>query len=168
MLTCRLPGLEERSPIRVVLDAALRTPASARLVLSARDAPSLIIAAEGASRAAEARLAASGVEILRVHADANGFLDLDAVMRLLASRGITLVMCEGGPRLANELARHNLIDEAVVITAAKRLTGSGVPALGPALAGAISKSHLVPAECLTFGEDRWARYERASACSPAS
>jgi diaminohydroxyphosphoribosylaminopyrimidine deaminase/5-amino-6-(5-phosphoribosylamino)uracil reductase len=77
-------------------------------------------------------------------------------------------MCEGGPRLADELARHDVIDEAVVIMAARRLAGPGVPALRPALAAAISKSHLVQAECLIFGEDRWARYERASACSPAS
>ena len=36
LLTCRLPGMEARSPVRVVLDRALRTPGDSRLVHSAR------------------------------------------------------------------------------------------------------------------------------------
>ena len=32
-LTCRLPGMEERSPVRIVLDRALRIPADTRLVI---------------------------------------------------------------------------------------------------------------------------------------
>ena len=43
MLTCRLPGLEARSPIRVVLDSHLRTPTSAALVRSARATPTWVI-----------------------------------------------------------------------------------------------------------------------------
>jgi diaminohydroxyphosphoribosylaminopyrimidine deaminase/5-amino-6-(5-phosphoribosylamino)uracil reductase len=168
MLTCRLPGLADRSPIRVVLDGGLRTPPTTRFVLTARETPTLIFAGEGAPREAQARLAAAGVEILRVPTDQRGLLDLVAVMKTLGSRGITLVMCEGGPRLADELARHDLVDELVLITGAKRLAGPGLPALGPSLAETMSQSHLVPVENLAFGEDRWARYERASACLPAS
>src|SRR4030081_3831253 len=39
LLTCRLPGMEARSPVRVVLDRALRIPGTSRLVPSARGAP---------------------------------------------------------------------------------------------------------------------------------
>src|SRR6202022_3336045 len=38
-LTCRLPGMEARSPIRVVLDRALRLSGTSRLVHSARETP---------------------------------------------------------------------------------------------------------------------------------
>ena len=34
LLTCRLPGMEARSPVRVVLDRALRLPGTSRLVHS--------------------------------------------------------------------------------------------------------------------------------------
>ena len=37
--TCRLPGLFDRSPVRVVLSKSLDVPASAKLVRSARDVP---------------------------------------------------------------------------------------------------------------------------------
>src|SRR6202521_6025761 len=36
VLTCRLPGMESRSPVRVVLDRALRIPGTSKLVHSAR------------------------------------------------------------------------------------------------------------------------------------
>ena len=39
LLTCRLPGMAARSPVRVVLDRTLRLPATARLVHSARETP---------------------------------------------------------------------------------------------------------------------------------
>ena len=39
MLTCRLPGMAARSPVRMVLDRALRLPGSSRLVHSARETP---------------------------------------------------------------------------------------------------------------------------------
>ena len=37
LLTCRLPGMAARSPVRVVLDQSLRIPASSQLVRSARE-----------------------------------------------------------------------------------------------------------------------------------
>jgi diaminohydroxyphosphoribosylaminopyrimidine deaminase/5-amino-6-(5-phosphoribosylamino)uracil reductase len=42
-LTCRLPGLEDRSPIRVVVDGRLRLPLTSRLVSGARQTPSWIV-----------------------------------------------------------------------------------------------------------------------------
>ena len=39
LLTCRLPGMEDRSPVRLVLDPKLRLPLGSRLVASARDTP---------------------------------------------------------------------------------------------------------------------------------
>src|SRR6266567_215196 len=39
LLTCRLPGMAARSPVRVVLDQNLRIPAASQLVRSARETP---------------------------------------------------------------------------------------------------------------------------------
>ena len=54
MLTCRLPGLEERSPVRVVLDRRLRLGAGSRLARSAANLPVWLFtqAAEGTAAAA--------------------------------------------------------------------------------------------------------------------
>src|SRR5438270_677098 len=51
-LTCRLPGLEKFSPVRVVLDTRLRLPPSGALATSARATPVWVVAAPDASSAA--------------------------------------------------------------------------------------------------------------------
>ena len=73
LLNCRLPGMAARSPVRVVLDRALRIPGGSRLVHSARETPLWIIASELAEAAAAARLdsaaarlGAAGAEVIRL------------------------------------------------------------------------------------------------------
>src|ERR1700759_378547 len=77
LLTCRLPGMEMRSPVRVVLDRALRTPGASRLVHSARQHPLWVMTSETAEAATAARLGAAGAQVLRAHARADG-IDLSA------------------------------------------------------------------------------------------
>jgi diaminohydroxyphosphoribosylaminopyrimidine deaminase/5-amino-6-(5-phosphoribosylamino)uracil reductase len=52
-LTVRLPGLEDRSPIRIVLDRHLRLPLSSKLVKTARDVPVIVVAPLSAAHANE-------------------------------------------------------------------------------------------------------------------
>src|SRR5947199_180091 len=44
-LTCRLPGLEDRSPARLILDTHLRLPLSSKLVQTARLVPTVVFTA---------------------------------------------------------------------------------------------------------------------------
>src|SRR6201988_40993 len=60
LLTCRLPGMEARSPVRVVLDRALRIPGESRLVHSARATPLWVMSSETAEAAAAMKLGAAG------------------------------------------------------------------------------------------------------------
>ncbi|MFX5321086.1 dihydrofolate reductase family protein, partial [Acinetobacter baumannii] len=79
LLTCRLPGMEARSPVRVVLDRALRISGNSRLVHSARATPLWVMASETAEAAAAARLGAAGAHVIRVSTDlAKPGLDLSA------------------------------------------------------------------------------------------
>lgn len=53
LLNVRLPGLEARSPIRVVVDSHLRTPPGARIIRTAREVPTWIVATTTAPAEAE-------------------------------------------------------------------------------------------------------------------
>ena len=66
LLTCRLPGMAARSPVRVVLDPQLRIPGESRLVHSARQTPLWLIASETAEAAAAMRLGAAGAQLIRL------------------------------------------------------------------------------------------------------
>ena len=158
LLSVRLPGLEQRSPVRVVVDSALRTSPTAAVVAGAGENPTWIVTADNAPIEAERRLADQGAEVLRVRGD--GEVDLAAALAHLAQRGITRVFCEGGPALADALAAAGLIDEVVLATAQGSLGGSGLPALGANLEVALaSRFRLVVTE--QAGPDRLDFYEAA-------
>src|ERR1700692_3965928 len=66
VLTCRLPGMEARSPVRVVLDRALRIPGTSRLVHSARGTPLWGMTSNLSEAPAAMKLGASGAQVVRV------------------------------------------------------------------------------------------------------
>ncbi|WP_134499556.1 bifunctional diaminohydroxyphosphoribosylaminopyrimidine deaminase/5-amino-6-(5-phosphoribosylamino)uracil reductase RibD [Microvirga pakistanensis] len=132
LLNVRLPGLESRSPLRIVLDSHLRTPPAARVVAGAREIPTWIVTTLAAPVAAERALVAQGVEVLRVSSEERQ-VSLSEALGLLGTRGLTRVFCEGGPGLADALARADLIDELVLITGRSARGQGDVPALGLAL-----------------------------------
>src|SRR5204862_428733 len=66
LLTCRLPGMAARSPVRVVLDRNLRIPGSSRLVHSARETPLWVMTSNLAEAPAAMKLGAAGAQVIRV------------------------------------------------------------------------------------------------------
>ena len=126
-LTCRLPGMFARSPVRVVLDARLRVPLSLSVISTVRETPTWVFASHKASPVAEDILRQRGVRVFRVD-DTAGRLDLDEVVRTLAAEGINRLLVEGGPSVAAGFAAANLIDEAVILRSAKEI-GEGIAPL---------------------------------------
>ncbi len=158
LLTCRLPGMAEASPLRVVLDGALRLPLGSRLVETARQTPLWIVAGPAAPRPAEDALRAKGAEVLRTTPSRDG-LDLAAVLKRLADRGITRLLVEGGPTLAAALIAADLVDAAVLFHSAKPVGADGIEALDGAAMAAL-KSRLKHKISAPVGPDRQDLYER--------
>jgi len=158
-LTCRLPGLEGRSPARVVFDTHLRTPLTAKIVASAGQVPTILVAGADAQHALEPAFAKAGVEILRVAVRAGG-LDIVEALQALGKRGITILLCEGGPTLANNLAAAGVLDEIILIRSPSELSESGMPAIGVELRNLLSQNKFSLVENLEFGPDHWTRYAR--------
>ncbi|MFE1600326.1 bifunctional diaminohydroxyphosphoribosylaminopyrimidine deaminase/5-amino-6-(5-phosphoribosylamino)uracil reductase RibD [Methylobacterium sp. ID0610] len=167
-LTVRLPGLGDRSPLRVVLDPLLRTPPRARLVRTSDAVPTLILCGPDAPAAAAEALRAAGAEVLRVPGGPGERLDLPEALRRLGEQGVTRVFCEGGPTLADALARDDLIDACLIVTGSRPLGLPGVPAIGLDLAGLIASGTLVRTDEIRLGPDLFTTYARSSPCSPAS
>jgi diaminohydroxyphosphoribosylaminopyrimidine deaminase/5-amino-6-(5-phosphoribosylamino)uracil reductase len=128
LLTCRLPGMADRSPVRIVLDANLRIGLATRLVASARETPLWVVASEEAPPERAQALAAGGVEVLRVVAR-DGRLDLATVLQSLAARGITRLMVEAGPILAAAMLEADLVDAAALLQSPDAIGENGLDAL---------------------------------------
>ena len=131
LLTCRLPGMAARSPVRVVLDRSLRIPGSSRLVHSARETPLWVMTSNLAEAPAAMKLGAAGAKVIRVAtATPPPGLDLPTVLRALAEKGITRLLVEGGARVASSLVAAGFVDEVWLLRGAEPLGAGGVAALG--------------------------------------
>jgi diaminohydroxyphosphoribosylaminopyrimidine deaminase/5-amino-6-(5-phosphoribosylamino)uracil reductase len=140
-LTCRLPGMEAQSPVRVVLDRSLRMPGSSRLVHSARETPLWIVTSNLAEAPAAMKLGASGAQVIRVAtATAVRGLDLAAVLHALAEKGITRLLVEGGARVASSFVAAGLVDEVWLLRGPDAVGADGVAALDALPLTAITQS----------------------------
>jgi diaminohydroxyphosphoribosylaminopyrimidine deaminase/5-amino-6-(5-phosphoribosylamino)uracil reductase len=158
-LTCRLPGLFERSSVRVILDAKLRTPLATSVIATVRETPTWVFAARNASPVAEEILQQKGCKVFRVDDD-NGRLDLTGVLKTLAEEGITRLMVEGGPTVAASFVAADLIDEAALIYSEKLIGEDGIaPLEGMTLDALNGHLHVTGSERL--GPDTLEHYERA-------
>lgn len=129
MLTCRLEGYENRSPVRLVLDADLEIPLASALVRTACDVPLWVIAAEDAPADKAAALNERGVEVLRAPRVPDGRIALPAMLKLLGLLGLTRVMVEGGPSTAAQFLEAGLVDEVAVFHSPVVLGSDAYPAL---------------------------------------
>jgi len=124
-LTCRLPGMFERSPVRVVLDENLRLPLATSVVATVRETPTWVFTSHRPSAVAEEILQQKGCKVFRVDED-NGRLDLNQTMKKLAEQGITRCLVEGGPTVASSLVTANLVDEAILVRSDKIIGDTGI------------------------------------------
>jgi diaminohydroxyphosphoribosylaminopyrimidine deaminase / 5-amino-6-(5-phosphoribosylamino)uracil reductase len=146
-LTCRLPGLEARSPLRLVLSARGTLAATAKLAQSAAAYPVMVVSAVEATTA-------SHVSLLLCRATPKG-VDLGDVLSQLAERGINRLLVEGGARVAESFLADDLVDEMRIFRGPATLGPQGVSA--PAAAG--GRFNLLATE--TLGRDQLSVYERA-------
>ena len=120
-----------RQPLRVVVDSQLRLPLTARVLLGGNVA--VYTAAQDAEKIAA--LEKTGARVI-VLPDANGRVDLNAVLRDLAARGCNEVLVEAGSALNGALLQAGLVDELLLYLAPQLL---GDAARGMAQLGEFSR-----------------------------
>lgn len=150
-LTVRLPdGETGADPLRIVLDSRLRTPSFARLA----KAGTLIITTREPQAIGQA-------EVVRVAGDAQNRPSIEAVLELLAERGVKSLMIEGGGRVAAAFVTAGVVDAIDWFRAPILLGGDGRPGVAALSLGRLAnapKFRRLAVEPL--GDDLWERYER--------
>lgn len=139
-----------RQPLRVVVDGAARTPASARILDDS--APTLVAVGTDADPQRVAGLQSAGVDVVRLPRR-RARLDLAALLAALHDRQVNVVLVEGGATLAASFIRERLVDR-VVGYYAPALLGAGPPVLGDAGIGTIAEAlRLQVCEVRRLGDD---------------
>jgi diaminohydroxyphosphoribosylaminopyrimidine deaminase/5-amino-6-(5-phosphoribosylamino)uracil reductase len=165
-LTCRLPGMACRSPVRVVLDSHLRTPEDATLFDDIM-VPVWLMCAEGETQASADMLHERGAEIVPVPVDDHGHVDAGDALQALAVRGITRVLVEGGPAVARALLDADLVDDAVIYQGSEPAGAGLTPFAGDGLDRLTGSGHFKTIASRSFGLDRMTWWRRIRTCSLA-
>jgi diaminohydroxyphosphoribosylaminopyrimidine deaminase/5-amino-6-(5-phosphoribosylamino)uracil reductase len=150
LLTAR--GAFRRRPlVRVVFDTRLRTPPAAKLFSTLAAGPVIIVSTPAIVEADPDRagkLAAAGAEILTVGADQR----LAGALELLAARGVSSMIVEGGVTLHRAFWDARLVDRVQIYESPRRLGPEGVewlrmplPHLGPVTKRALGSETLTEA-----------------------
>lgn len=165
VLTCRLPGLAMRSPIRIVVDRRARIPATARL-LTDHSAPTVIVTGPEGGKSHRAALMSppagvtGTVEVMALPEIQQDDGDLDLILTALGARGITRLLVESGGRLAAALIKRHLVDRVDWYRSPSILGGDGLAAIGAlALDRADQAIGLIPIDRRTLGADGLDRFE---------
>lgn len=157
-LTVRsVPGA---SPLRVVLDSRLRTSPNAQVLSD--DASTLLLTGSDADPGRAALLRAGGASVRSVPSGPDG-LQLDAGLALLRSRGVRLLLVEGGSRVITSLFAHRLVDR-LVVAVAPIILGTGIPAVGALGTTRVADGvRLSEAQVFSAGQDLLLSYDVAPA-----
>jgi diaminohydroxyphosphoribosylaminopyrimidine deaminase/5-amino-6-(5-phosphoribosylamino)uracil reductase len=156
-LTVRLPGYNGRQPARVVLDSRQRLTPACKLVQTARDIPTYVIATEDPNL----ELVEAGVRVLTVPALGEDRPELKTVVQALAAQGLSDLFVEGGGQVAGSFLRCGLVDALEWFRAPILIGGEGRPGIGALAVAALAEApHFRRVEVTPLGDDLWERYAR--------
>lgn len=154
MLNCRLDGLEERSPVRIVLDSKWRTPCSSKLVQTARQIPLWIV---GLGKP-PAELMVMGVKCLSI----NNKKDMNELLKILADEGITRLLVEGGSKVNASFASSGLVDHVAWFQAQADIGDAGLAAIsGVDIQDFLSQAGFNRLNSEKIGKDTLVNYSKA-------
>ncbi|WP_035007743.1 bifunctional diaminohydroxyphosphoribosylaminopyrimidine deaminase/5-amino-6-(5-phosphoribosylamino)uracil reductase RibD [Candidatus Bartonella washoeensis] len=160
-LNCRLPGMEMRSPIRIILDTDLCIPLNAKVVQTATTTPTWVICgANFANNGKKSALEQCGVSVYSVEMS-NGCMQPLAILQLLYQCGINSVLIEGGVKTGEKFLNAGCVDHLVCFYAPVILGEDRIEA--PHFANYLSQFREV--ETRMFGSDRFYKWRRKTLCS---
>lgn len=128
-LTCRLPGLEGRSPVRVIVDSDLSISLTNRVIKSAVTTPTWVVTVFGSDVNQRKALSSIGVKIIDVEPGEDGKPNLDLALKKLGELGITRLLVEGGSKISAAMVGAKLVDRVVLFRAPIFIGGDGISAL---------------------------------------
>ena len=156
-LTVRLPGYNGRQPARVVLDSRQRLTRDCKLVKTAREIPTFVVATAQPDPA----LVDAGVRVLTVPAIGEDRPELKGVVQALVATGLSNLFVEGGGQVAGSFLRCGLVDAIEWFRAPILIGGEGRPAIGALAVATLGEApHFRRVEVTQLGDDLWERYAR--------
>ena len=123
-LTCRIDGLNNRSPSRIILDNKLNIPLKSNIIKEASKYRTIIFYNKF-NKKKIAQLKKLRVKLFKISRDENNNLDLHKVLVKAKSLGFYRILVESGMKLINNFLNKNLIDDFNLFISNKKLEKRG-------------------------------------------
>jgi len=121
-------GVRGPSPMRVVLDSALRIPADARIWTTVSEAP-LVIATTSRDETRTRELEERGASVWAFEPGPDGRVPLRSLLERLALEGRISILVEGGADVHTAFLREGLADQIAVGISPRIVGGKTAPIL---------------------------------------
>lgn len=118
-----------RSPLRVILDPALETPLTAKVLQNQDKAGTLIVTGAHVSADKCSQMRDMGVRIIQLDQQKDHFFSLGELFMRLGQQRISSVLVEGGSSVITSLLQTGCADRVVAIVAPK-IIGTGLNTVG--------------------------------------
>ena len=165
---CINGGLPHRQPLRIVVDAEAKTPASARIFHEPGKV--LIAVGENASTDRKYDYEQLGADVIVLPVK-KGLVDLASLLQSLGDRQITSVLVEGGGTLLGTLFDAGMVDKVIAFIAPVIIGGKKAltPVAGKGVESVIDSIKLERVSFSPFGSDIMiSGYAGKETCSPVS
>lgn len=151
-LDCRILGLEDSSPKKVILTNNSDLDLQAKIFQNHEKFPTIILSNKTLEKFPQAILCA----------EKNGRVDLPDALQKLCALGVNALLVEGGQQVATQFLKENLVDELIWIRNAKIIGNDGIPAIGDLGAVKLSEALNVftKTETRNYSEDSIEIYRR--------
>jgi diaminohydroxyphosphoribosylaminopyrimidine deaminase/5-amino-6-(5-phosphoribosylamino)uracil reductase len=133
-LTCRLPGLEDRSPVRLVFDRRARI--SPRSKVLASPIPTWLVSSPGMFK----QQSHKPHQVIEITENGGPEAWLRQACASLAELGLTRILVEGGATLATAFLAADLVDQIYWFRAPMIIGGDGMAGIGPLSADMLTQA----------------------------
>jgi len=125
ILTCRINGLEDKSPVRIILDTKLRSPINSTVFKDAKKYKTIVFYNKFKKQKIK-NLKEMNVKTIKIELDEkDGMMNLKQVLIKIKSLGYSRVFLESGVNLANNFFIKNLVDEFKLFISNKNINKQG-------------------------------------------
>ena len=125
LLTCRIDGLAERSPSRIILDSKMRTPVKSKIFTDTKKY-STIIFYNKVDKKKIKMFKKMKIKNYKVDIDSDGNLDLKQVLLKAKKLGFSRIFLEAGIKITTSFLKRDLIDDFKIFKSNNNLGKNGI------------------------------------------
>jgi len=125
-LDCRIKGLKNQSPVKVIVDSKLSIPFSSNVLKNINKFPLIIWTSKFSNNNKKLKLLKLGVDIIELPRNKDNLLSLNYGIKDLSRRGFNSVLVEGGSEIYSSLIKNELVDKIYFYRSGAIIGGDGL------------------------------------------